>query len=130
MGISFFQQTIDAWRMIFLITTVCYVVCAVQYAFLASGEVQWWNTYWEKDDKTKKKEIEIIKEASRIYDSSRICDSSRSYISPELSELMETSSQKGNAPVKLISQNPDLTSVKTARKLEFNDFPSHRQSLL
>ena len=49
-----FQQTIDAWKWIFLLTTGAYILAATQYAFLASGEVQWWNTYWERDTKNNK----------------------------------------------------------------------------
>ena len=55
-----FQQTIAAWRSVFLIAAGFYVIGATQYLFFASGEVQPWNTYWEitKDSEKKEKEKE------------------------------------------------------------------------
>ena len=42
-----FQQTIAAWRTVFLIASGLYVFAITQFLFFAKASVQPWNTYWK-----------------------------------------------------------------------------------
>ncbi len=45
-----FQQTIEAWRIVFLTAAGVYVVFNTVFLLFGSGEVQPWNTYWETEE--------------------------------------------------------------------------------
>ncbi len=44
------QQTIEAWRIVFLTAAGVYVVFNTVFLLFGSGEVQPWNTYWETEE--------------------------------------------------------------------------------
>ncbi len=44
------QQTIDAWRLAFLIAAATYAVFNTIFLIFGSGEVQPWNTHWITDE--------------------------------------------------------------------------------
>ena len=46
-----FQQTLAAWRTVFLIVSALYVCSVTQFLIFAKAAVQPWNTYWENEPK-------------------------------------------------------------------------------
>jgi hypothetical protein len=51
-------QTLDEWRIVFFIAAAIYIVGAVAFGFLASGEVQPWAVQSKKSKETQLKIIE------------------------------------------------------------------------
>ena len=43
------NQTFAAWRVVFLTGAGVYFVTGMVFVVFGRGEVQWWNTYWERD---------------------------------------------------------------------------------
>ncbi len=44
-----FQQTLDAWMTVFLITAGVYVTDIIIFTIFGTSETQKWNTYWIKE---------------------------------------------------------------------------------
>ena len=47
--IRHFQQTIEKWRNVFLLAALLNTIGNTIFVLFGSGQVQPWNTYWEKD---------------------------------------------------------------------------------
>ena len=47
------NQTFAAWRVVFLTGAGVYIVVATFFIIFSRGEIQWWNSYWERDQKDK-----------------------------------------------------------------------------
>lgn len=45
-----FQQTIEQWRKVFLLSAIVYVVGNTIFVVFGKSEIQSWNTYWEKKE--------------------------------------------------------------------------------
>ena len=43
------QQTTEAWRTVFLIASGIYFTCTTVNLIFGKFEVQWWNSYWERE---------------------------------------------------------------------------------
>ena len=43
------NQTLAAWRNVFLISSSVYILCHLIFVLFGSSKVQKWNTYWEKE---------------------------------------------------------------------------------
>ena len=50
------QQTIAAWRTVYMIAVGINLFSGIQYLLFAKGDVQWWNTYWKSDSESKEVE--------------------------------------------------------------------------
>ena len=44
------NQTLAAWRNVFLISSSFYIICNLIFILFGSTKVQKWNTYWEHQD--------------------------------------------------------------------------------
>jgi hypothetical protein len=51
--IIIFQQTLEAWKIIFLSTAGLNILSIAVFVIFGRTSVQPWNTYWEKSDKVK-----------------------------------------------------------------------------
>ena len=43
------NQTLAAWRNVFLISSSVYILCLLIFVLFGSTKVQKWNTYWEEE---------------------------------------------------------------------------------
>ena len=48
-----FQQTLESWRTVFLITAAFYIIFNTIFVIFVRAEIQPWNTYWEQNNDTK-----------------------------------------------------------------------------
>ena len=47
------NQTLEAWRDVFLISASVYVLCNLIFVLFGSTKVQKWNTYWEQETRSR-----------------------------------------------------------------------------
>ena len=50
-----FQQSLESWRTVFLITSTIYFVGNTIFIIFLQTDVQTWNSYWEKSQTSKQK---------------------------------------------------------------------------
>ena len=53
-----FQQSLESWRTVFLITSTIYFVGNTIFIIFLQTDVQTWNSYWEKSQTSKKEKNE------------------------------------------------------------------------
>ena len=55
-SLFFFQQSLESWKIVFLITSAIYIVGNTIFIIFLQTDVQKWNTYWEKSQMKQKSE--------------------------------------------------------------------------
>ena len=51
---SYFQNTLYAWKLVFILAAVMYLVSGTFFLIFGSTKTQSWNTYWKTDDEENK----------------------------------------------------------------------------
>ena len=75
--VLFFQQTIEKWRNVFLLSAIINILGNTVFVFFGQASVQSWNTYWETEEEganlsVKEEEKEEINGVEKEEEESRM----------------------------------------------------------